>query len=76
MYAIPGYSGSRTVSLLKLTWIALSNVRWLAGSRPVSCPSPGGLSRALLRPDGRGVRHGGNHGGEHRRQGCRRGGDR
>jgi hypothetical protein len=39
-YAIPGYNGSRTVSLLRLTWMALSKVRWLAGSRPVSCPSP------------------------------------
>src|ERR1700746_2300542 len=35
-YAIPGYSGSRTVSLLRSTWMALSRVRWSRGSRPVS----------------------------------------
>src|ERR1700751_3494457 len=39
-YAIPGYSGSRTVSLLRSTWMALSRVRWSRGSRPGRWPSP------------------------------------
>jgi hypothetical protein len=39
-YAIPGYSGSRTYSWLRLTSMALCRVRWLAGRMPLSCPSP------------------------------------
>jgi len=39
-YASPLYSGRRTVSLLRSTWVALSSVRWSRGSRPLSCPSP------------------------------------
>jgi hypothetical protein len=38
--AIPGYSGSRTYSMLRLTSMALGRVRWLAGRMPLSCPSP------------------------------------
>src|SRR5260370_695634 len=43
-YASPLYSGRRTVSLLRSTWMALSSVRWSLGSRPPVCPSPPGWS--------------------------------
>ena len=39
-YAVPGYSGSRTVSLLRLTLMALFRVNLDGDSMPLSCPSP------------------------------------
>src|SRR6266542_4028256 len=38
--ALPWYSGRRTLSLVRSTWIALSSVSWSRGSSPLSCPSP------------------------------------
>src|SRR4029077_1639980 len=43
-FAVPGYSGSRTVSLLRSTWSALSSVSLFRGSRPVRWPSPPALA--------------------------------
>src|SRR6185312_4051483 len=47
-FAVPGYSGSRTVSLLRSTWSALSSVSLFRGSRPVDWPSPPALTAVAL----------------------------
>src|ERR1700751_5431730 len=47
---MPLYSGRRTDSLLRSTWIALSSVRWSRGSSPASWPSPLAAPGASLPP--------------------------
>src|SRR5215217_2897692 len=49
--AVPLYSGNRTVSLSRSTWIALSSVRWSRGRSPLVRPSDERWTRlAVLDP--------------------------
>src|ERR1700738_4692420 len=48
--AFPLYSGKRTVSWLRSTWIAFSRVRWSRGKRPLVRPRALAWADAAVEP--------------------------
>ena len=46
-YAVPEYSGRRTLSVLRSTWMMLSRVSLFRGGRIAELPQPAGLGRDL-----------------------------